>query len=53
MNHSSVIHSKKLVMNLLEVKDQEITEIVDCVKAALSEFVKSKDKHDTLLQETI
>lgn len=53
MNHSSVIHSKKLIMNLLEVNDEEITNIVDRVKTALSEFVKSKDKHDTLLQETI
>lgn len=53
MNHSSVIHSKKLISNLLEVKDQEIEEIINNVKAALAEFVIKNKKHDTLLQETI
>lgn len=51
MNHSSVIHSKKLVMNLLEVKDQEMEKIVESVKMALFEFVKSKGRYDTILQQ--
>jgi len=42
MNHSSVIHSSKLVTNLLQIKDQEMILVMNNVKDCISEYLNNQ-----------
>lgn len=50
MNHSSVIHSSRLVKNLLEIKDPLMTVIMNNVKESIKDHVNNKP-HGDIIQE--